>query len=445
MVLPNQDSDEPLPDGFDQFELRPQLVRALSEAGLDSPRPIQKHAIPLALAGRDVLGLAQTGTGKTAAFALPILQRLLSREPSSQKGPRSLVIAPTRELATQVQTEFARLAVHTKLSSVAIFGGVPFKKQLRALGRNPKIVVACPGRLLELVNRGGLRLGTVEVLVLDEADLMFDMGFLPDLKRIIEQLPSRRQNLLFSATMSPEIRKLADQVLTDPAVVELANAEPAETIEHVLVSISEGQKLAALKQLLAKDDCRSAIVFLRTKRRVEQLAQRLEASGLDLIALQGNMLQADRKRALAGFRSGQFKVLIATDIAARGLDIANVSHVINFDVPNNPDTYTHRIGRTGRSEQRGFAITFVTSVEEVALSAIEQRLGSKIERRELSELEAAPSNDSDDKGQVLSEQEQQHAADTLPPSSQPQTNKSPGRGTKRPQLKKVGGRWVNAD
>ncbi len=339
--------------------------------------------MPPALAGRDVLGLAQTGTGKTAAFVLPILQRLITER---RPGPRALIVTPTRELAAQVHAEFERLAAHTPFKSVAIFGGVPIPRQVRSLQQNPDVIVACPGRLLDLMNRGNVRLQNIEVLVLDEADHMFDMGFLPDIRRIMKALPAKRQNLLFSATMPPEIRKLADTVLRKPAVIELANARPAETIEHALYPISEGEKVGALESLLGGPDFRSAIIFLRTKRRAKQLAQCLDERGHSAVALQGNMSQGQRERALAGFRADRFKVLVATDIAARGLDIAGVSHVVNFDVPNTPDAYTHRIGRTGRAEQTGTAFTFVKSDDAAAVRAIEKRLGTPIERRQIKDL-----------------------------------------------------------
>ena len=339
--------------------------------------------MPPALRGRDVLGLAQTGTGKTAAFVLPILQRLLTQK---RPGPRALVVAPTRELAAQVHAEFERLAEHTPLTSTSIFGGVPISRQVNALRRRPDVIVACPGRLLDLLGQGAVRLDGVEVLVLDEADHMFDMGFLPDVRRILKALPARRQNLLFSATMPREIRKFADTVLNDPKVVELANAQPAETIAHALYPMGEGDKVGTLERLLAGDDFTSAIIFLRTKRRAKRLAERLDQRGHAAVALQGNMSQPQRERALQGFRDKSFDVLVATDIAARGLDIAGVSHVVNFDVPNTPDAYTHRIGRTGRSEQAGTAFTFVTPDDKDAVRAIEKRLGGTITRLRLADL-----------------------------------------------------------
>ncbi len=358
-------------------------MQAVRDAAYTEPRPIQAKAMPPALKGRDVLGLAQTGTGKTAAFVLPILQRLLSEH---RPGPRALVVAPTRELATQVHTEFERLARHTRLKSTAVFGGVPIPRQIRALSAKPDVVVACPGRLLDLLNRGALRLDGIEVLVLDEADHMFDMGFLPDVRRILRALPRRRQNLMYSATMPREIRKLADTVLERPAVVELGDSKPAETIDHALYPLDESEKVGALESLLTGEGFRSAIVFLRTKRRARRLAEHLDGRGHRAVALQGNMSQGQRERALLGFREKRYDVLVATDIAARGLDIANISHVVNYDVPNTPDAYTHRIGRTGRSEQAGTAFTFVTPDDREALRAIEKRLGAAIERRRSEEL-----------------------------------------------------------
>jgi ATP-dependent RNA helicase RhlE len=372
--------------GFDRFNLRPELLRAIAEAGFSAPRPVQEQAIPPALAGRDVLGLAQTGTGKTAAFVLPILQHLLGARGPRRTGPRALVVAPTRELAAQSHAEFERLAKFTQLRATSVFGGVPIPRQVRALRLGPDIVVACPGRLLDLMGQGALRLDAVEVLVLDEADHMFDMGFVPDVRRILRALPARRQNLLYSATMPSEIRKLADTVLHKPAVIELGNSRPAETIAHAIYSLEENEKVGALERLLAGDDFTSAIVFLRTKRRAKRLAERLDQRGHAAVAMQGNMSQPQRERALLGFRGNRFDVLVATDVAARGLDIAGVSHVVNFDVPNTPDAYTHRIGRTGRAEQTGKAFTFVTGADGDALRAIEKRLGAPIERRQLSEL-----------------------------------------------------------
>lgn len=366
--------------GFDRFGLKESLVRGIRHAGFDTPRQIQLETIPAGLAGRDVLGLAQTGTGKTAAFALPLLDRLLDER---RRGPRALVIAPTRELATQIAAEFRVLSKFTSLKTVTIYGGVSIQGQVNTLRRDPEIVVGCPGRVLDLMNRGLLHLGRVETLVLDEADHMFDMGFLPDIRRIIAALPKRRQNLLFSATMPKDLRHLADELLHDPQVVELADAAPASTIDHALYLVAEQGKRALLEHMLAGDDCDSAIVFTRTKHRAKRLADQLSKAGHRAVGLQGNMSQSQRDRAMAGFRSRSYDILVATDIAARGIDVSNVSHVINFDVPTTPEAYTHRIGRTGRAEREGIACTFVTSSDRAWVASTESMIGSRIPRRQV--------------------------------------------------------------
>jgi ATP-dependent RNA helicase RhlE len=370
---------------FDQFGLDEALLRGIRAAGFQTPRPIQLETIPAGLDGRDVLGLAQTGTGKTAAFALPLLHRLLE---TRRKGPRALVLAPTRELATQIAAETRTLSKFTNLKMVTIYGGVSMRSQINALRGRPEIVVGCPGRVLDLLRQGVLRLGDVETLVLDEADHMFDMGFLPDIRKILQALPKRRQNLLFSASMPREIRRLADDLLNRPHVVELANAEPASTIDHALVLVSEGRKRDLLEHVLAGDDCDSAIVFTRTKHRARRLAEQLIKAGHQAVGLQGNMSQAQRDRAMRGFRSRRFDILVATDIAARGIDVSDVSHVINFDVPNTPEAYTHRIGRTGRSDQDGIACTFVTGEDRSWVRATERMIGAPIPRRQVEGFEA---------------------------------------------------------
>jgi superfamily II DNA/RNA helicase len=325
------------------------------------------------------MGLAQTGTGKTAAFALPILQRLIE-EPGA--GPLVLVLAPTRELAIQIDAEIRLLAKFTKIETVTIFGGVTASSQIRTLKRRPQIVVGCPGRVLDLLQQRRLDLSQVETLVLDEADHMFDMGFLPDIKKILAALPKDRQNLLFSATMPKAIRELAGRILNKPHIVELAIEAPAERIEHVLYPVPEGRKRDLLDRLLSEDDCKTAIVFTRTKHRAKRLAIQLSKQGLRSVALQGNMSQGQRDRAMSGFRDGRFDILVATDIAARGLDVAGVDYVINFDPPSTPETYTHRIGRTGRSEESGKACTLVTREDSGWVRDTERVLGSPIPRRQ---------------------------------------------------------------
>ncbi len=366
--------------GFDRFGLHPALVRGIRAAGFETPRPIQVDTIPAGLDSRDVLGLAQTGTGKTAAFALPLLDQLLEVR---RRGPRALVLAPTRELATQIADEIRTLSKFTHLKLVTVYGGVSMHRQVSALRRHPEIVVACPGRLLDLLEQDVLRLDQVETLVLDEADHMFDMGFLPDIRKILDALPARRQNLLFAATMPKEVRRLADDLLTDPHVVELADTAPATTIDHALVLVAEQRKRDLLKHVLTGDDCDSAIVFTRTKHRARRLAEQLSKAGHSAVGIQGNLSQAQRDRAMHGFRSRRYDILVATDIVARGIDVSGVSHVINFDVPNTPEAYTHRIGRTGRAEREGVACTFVTGSDHSWVRATERMIGSQIPRRQI--------------------------------------------------------------
>ena len=375
---------------FQRFPFHATIHRGIEAAGFVQPRPVQAATIPAALQGRDVMGLAQTGTGKTAAFALPILHRLVSHR---GRGPRALVLAPTRELAMQIDAETRLLAEFTRVSTVTIFGGVSASGQIRALKSKPDIIVACPGRLLDLMGQRFVDLSNVETLVLDEADHMFDMGFLPDIRKILAALPTKRQNLMFSATMPDQIRVLAHKVLHDPEVVELAHSTPAETIEHALYPVAATKKVDLLEHLLRSDDFRSAIVFSRTKHRAKKLAQQLCRTGHDAVALQGNMSQGQRDRAMKGFRGGDFSILVATDIAARGIDVAGVSHVINFDIPNTPDAYTHRIGRTGRAERSGKAYTLIAREDAQQVRAIERKLGTKIERRVIEGFAARPGDE----------------------------------------------------
>ena len=366
--------------GFPEFPLAQPIQRGITALGFTAPRPIQAQTIPAGLEGRDVLGLAQTGTGKTAAFALPILERLHRQR---RPGPRALILAPTRELAMQIHAEIVALAQFTGLKAITVFGGVSAAPQIRGLRARPDIIVACPGRLLDLMQQGAAKLGEIEVLVLDEADHMFDMGFLPNVRKILSALPRQRQNLLFSATMPAEVRGLTRELLKDPHVVELAHSRPPETVEHALYAVASDRKVDLLRHLLSEDGFTSAIVFLRTKHRAKRLALQLSRMGHKAVSLQGNMSQPQRDRAMSGFRDGRFDILVATDIAARGIDVANVSHVINFDVPNTPDAYTHRIGRTGRAERHGKAFTLVCDEDRTAVRDIERHLGAPIARRQV--------------------------------------------------------------
>ena len=371
-------------NGFNRFGLHEDLVRGIRDAGFETPWPIQLQTIPAGLDGRDVLGLAHTGTGKTAAFALPLLDRLLQ---ARRPGPRALVLAPTRELATQIAVEIRALSKYTRLKVLTIYGGVSTREQVRAMVQSPEIIVGCPGRVLDLLQQGVLRLFQIETLVLDEADHMFDMGFLPDIRSILKALPARRQNLLFAATMPREIRRLADDILKDPRLVELADTAPAATIDHALYLVPERRKRALLEHMLTRDDCESAIVFIRTKQRAQRLAEELRKEGHRAVGLQGNMDQPERGRAMQGFRSGRYDVLVATDIAARGIDVSGISYVINFDVPNTPEAYTHRIGRTGRAECEGVARTFVTGSDGDWVRATERMIGAPIPRRHVEGFE----------------------------------------------------------
>ena len=363
---------------FSSFKLHPQIVAGIKAQGYEMPTQIQKQAIPLILEGHDVMGLAQTGTGKTAAFVLPILERLLT---GSRGKVRSLIIAPTRELAEQIHVSIGGLGKQTQVKSVTIYGGVSINPQIQKLRAGVEIVVACPGRLLDHINQKTIDLSHIEVLVLDEADRMFDMGFLPDVRRIIKHLPAKRQTLMFSATMAEDIRKLAHEVLHKPVTVQIGHAAPVSTVAHALYPISQHQKTALLLELLRHTDTESILIFTRTKHRAKRLGQQLSSAGYKAASLQGNLSQNRRQAALDGFRDGTYHILVATDIAARGIDVSSISHVINYDMPDTTDAYTHRIGRTGRAAKTGDAFTFVTHEDEPLVRSIERVMGEQIERR----------------------------------------------------------------
>ncbi len=326
------------------------------------------------------MGLAQTGTGKTAAFALPILHRLLD---GRRGGVRALIVAPTRELAEQIHQAIQTLGAATGLRSVTIYGGVGIGPQVQSLKR-ADIVVACPGRLLDHIGRRTVDLSRVEVLVLDEADQMFDMGFLPDIRRILGHLPNRqRQTLLFSATMPAQIRRLAGDILQNPVRVQVAHDAPADTVSHAFYPVPRHLKTALLLRLLGNTHTDAVLVFTRTKHRAKQLGGKLTKAGYRAASLQGNLSQARRQEAMSGFKSGKFQVLVATDIAARGIDVSNVSHVINFDMPSTSETYIHRIGRTGRAERSGQAFTLITDDDSQMVRAINKAIGAPVEQRTL--------------------------------------------------------------
>ena len=365
---------------FNDFSLDSRIVSGIQSAGYTTPTPIQEEAIPVVLKKRDVLGLAQTGTGKTAAFILPILQ-LLSKQ--SSRYTRALIIAPTRELAEQIHQTAVQLGKKTGLRSATVYGGVGKGPQLEALKRGTDIIVACPGRLLDILNTNNIDFSHIEMLVLDEADRMCDMGFLPDIRRILKHLPAKRQTLFFAATMPDEIRKLADKILHNPETVQIGMIAPTKTVSHALYPVPHALKTALVIDLLRQIENDRVIIFTRTKYRARNLAHKLSRMGFRSSALQGNMSQNQRQRALGGFRKGQYDILVATDIAARGIDVSEISHVINFDMPDTVDAYIHRIGRTGRAEATGKAFTFCVPDDEAIIRKIEKTLGKKIKREYL--------------------------------------------------------------
>ncbi len=380
---------------FQAFNFHPQVAAGIVSVGYVSPTPIQVQAIPLVMEGRDVMGLAQTGTGKTAAFVLPILHRLMQ---GRRRCIRVLVIAPTRELAEQIHEAIGILGQQTRLRSVSIYGGVDMNPQIQKLRSGVEIVVACPGRLLDHINHGLINLSHLEVLVLDEADRMLDMGFLPDIRKIIENVPAKRQTLMFSATMPDDIRHLTREVMSAPVTVQVNPSAPASTVAHALYPVNQHLKTALLLELLRHTDTESVLIFTRTKHRARRVGQLLEKAGYRAASLQGNLSQKRRQAALDGFRDGSYKVLVATDIAARGIDVTRISHVINYDMPDTTDAYTHRIGRTGRAEKTGDAFTFITREDEDIVRNIEHVLGEKVERRTMTGFDykkQAPVRDTD--------------------------------------------------
>jgi ATP-dependent RNA helicase RhlE len=365
---------------FDQFSLDPRVAAGIKTAGYITPTPIQEQAIPVALKKQDILGLAQTGTGKTAAFILPILQHLI-HNPS--RNVRALIIVPTRELAEQIHQTVMVLGRQTRARSTTVYGGVSKNRQVEALRHGADIVVACPGRLLDLLGDRTIDLSRIEMLVLDEADRMCDMGFLPDIRRILQHVPARRQTLFFAATMPDEIRKLADSILHHPVTVQIGMIAPTDTVSHALYPIHQPQKTALAISLLHQVATGRVLIFTRTKYRARSLAGKLKHEGLRTASLEGNMSQNQRQGALDGFRSGRVDVLVATDIAARGIDVSNISHVINFDMPDSVDAYIHRIGRTGRAQATGQAFTLCVQEDEGMIRDIERVLGEKIKREHL--------------------------------------------------------------
>ncbi len=369
---------------FSDFKLDPRLLKAVADSGFTVPTPIQRDGIPPALDGRDVLACAMTGSGKTAAFLLPVLNRLLAAKPGVT---RVLALAPTRELAAQIVEHFNALARHTRLRAAAVYGGVGMEPQERALRRGVDMIVACPGRLLDHMQYSYAALKGVEVLILDEADRMLDMGFLPDIRRILRLLPKASQTLFFSATMSPPIVRLARQLLHDPVVLNIERpAAPATGVRQSIYPVGQMVKATLLLKLIHSNEIGNALVFTRTKHRANRLANFLGRNGVACERIHGNRSQAQRTQALAGFREGRYRVLVATDVAARGIDIHALSHVVNFDVPNVPQDYIHRVGRTARAGATGEALTFVSPQEQQDLRAIERSVGKTLPRRAMPSL-----------------------------------------------------------
>jgi len=371
---------DPAPIPYDQLALDDQLLSGIRDLGWKETRPVQSGVIPLALAGGDVIACAETGTGKTAAFLVPVLQRFLNEPAPQPPRTRALVLAPTRELAVQIEDQVQGLTYHTTVSSVAVYGGVPMTAQEQALKAGVDIVVATPGRLMDHMRHESIDFSGLEVLVLDEADRMLDMGFWPDVQRILAALPAQRQTLLFSATMPAEVLKLTLEFLQEAKYVQVGRrGGPAATISHAVQTVPANEKTQWLAQWLRHDAHGPVLVFCRTKIGAEKLASRLSGMGIRTAALHADRTQQQRQAAVEGFRTGTYPVLVATDVAARGLDIDGIAHVVNFEVPDTPETYVHRVGRTGRAESTGSALTLVAPEELRALRALEKAVGVQLQ------------------------------------------------------------------
>lgn len=375
--------------GFAGFNFDPIIGRALTSQGFSAPTPIQEKAIPEIIKGRDVLGLAQTGTGKTAAFVLPIIQRFIERPQSGLNtlaGLNTLIVAPTRELSEQILTVLKEFSKGTQIRCTAIYGGVSMSGQQHRLRQGVNVIVACPGRLLDHLERRTINLSNIDLFILDEADMMFNMGFLPSLREIVRYLPKARQTLLFSATMPKEIARLVGDVQKNPVRVEVDIVKPLSTVTHAFYPVEQAKKNALLVSLLGTLSTESVLVFTRTKHRAKRLADHLARSNFRATSLQGNLSQNRRQAALNGFRQGRFQILVATDIASRGIDISSITHVINYDVPDTVEAYTHRIGRTGRAAREGDAFTLITSEDREIVRSIERSMQTQIERRSVEGL-----------------------------------------------------------
>ncbi len=366
--------------GFIRYHLPSEILRAITALGYAEPTPVQAHTIPEALKGRDIRACAQTGTGKTLAFVVPIIEKILKHPHVFTHRPNVLVVAPTRELAAQVISVFHDIGKHTKIKTALILGGQSFSGQLRQLRNGAEIIVATPGRLLDHIRQGTLSLGFVHTFILDEADRMLDMGFLPDIRRILSRLPEKRQTMLFSATFPPEIQQLVAQFLKDPVMVDLAPSLPSENVTQMIYSISRNQKETLLQAILELGNMTSALIFCRTKHGADQLERTLKRLGKSVSVIHSGRTQFHREQALKSFKDKRIQILVATDIAARGIDVKDISHVINFDVPQHPEDYVHRIGRTGRADAVGDAFTLVAPDEEMFVRRIESFIQKQIPR-----------------------------------------------------------------
>lgn len=362
---------------FNHFKLDSRLMAGIAKSGYETPTPVQEQAIPAALAGHDLIATAQTGTGKTATFVLPILHKLLT---GPRHRTRALIVTPTRELAEQINDNIRTLSAGTNLRSATIYGGVGTAPQVKALKMGVEILVACPGRLLDLAAQGFARLGDIEILVLDEADRMFDMGFMPDVRRIIKLVPAKRQTMLFSATFPTEVEKLAAETLSAPQRIAVGLSRPAHTVSHALYPVPKHLKTALTFEILKQTDTNSVLIFARTRHRAQSLSIKLSREGYRVTSLHSDRTQGQRQSALSGFKDGRYQIMVATDIAARGLDVDSISHVINFDIPDTADAYIHRIGRTGRAERTGDAFTLVTPEDDEMVRELEKIMQQRLPR-----------------------------------------------------------------
>lgn len=415
---------------FNQFQLDSRLMVGIKKAGYETATPIQEAALPAALRGRDIIGTAQTGTGKTAAFVLPILNKLLS---GGRNVPRALIVTPTRELAEQIHDVVKTLSAGTKLKSATIYGGVGANPQIQALRNGAEILVACPGRLLDLIQQGYAKMGNIEVLVLDEADRMFDMGFLPDVRRIVKAVPEKRQTMLFSATFPADVELLAQQALKDPQKIAMGIIKPAHTVTHALYPVPPHLKSALLLELLKRTSTDSVLIFTRTKYRAQKVSQQILRAGFKVTSLHGDRSQGQRQAALKGFKDRTHPIMVATDIAARGLDIESISHVINYDMPDTADAYIHRIGRTGRAQRTGDAFTLVTPEDNDMIRILERIMGGPIKRETLEDFDytapAPPKSTSSPRGRGAPRE------DSRRPPKPAHTPKSYGRNRLAPKRK----------